>query len=1203
MMRELDVATLPLVGQHLVEASAGTGKTHNIALLYLRLLLEAGLRVDEIAVVTFTDAATRELRARLRRQVVDAIERLEEGEQSPADELDRILGKQRGDEASMERARQVLSEALVGFDEAQVSTLHGLCSRQLADLAFETGQPFVELEASGRGDATLELVRDFWRRHMVAEPDAAFESVLGRWPDPDSLARFFAQAQALTLPPGCIDPVDPGAWAISARQRLDAALAKWRDLHEAGEVADAVAAIDALLADKVLSVDKSKGAHHAAGMAALRSALESDDAARNPDPASLRPLARSAIDKGAHKKLVDRGWQPEGALLRVAECVESLCATSAELDSAMLARFARSALDFVRAGLAARQSRLRLLGFDDLIGNLHAHLHGEQGAVIASRIAARLAAILVDEFQDTDALQYGILRRIHAARSDSGLFLIGDPKQAIYRFRGGDIFTYRKASEDTDGQHATLLANWRSDTRLIAATNAVFGGVDDTFLYPFIGFEPARFPLQRKPSGKAHTGSAPLTIWRLPNRTNTKGKVQPWTVGDTSRRLLSEVARTTKSLLRDAGRDAPSIAVLVNTNRQAEDAARELSKWNVACDYLSAVSVFASEEAMQLEYLLAAISAPGDAAVVRAALGTELLGEDLASLLASQENLDQWERDLERIASLRERWLAAGPYAVIAHCVQEAGARLLPRWNGRRIVTNHLHLAELLQKESSRRSSPDELLRWLSERRDEAAARRGEGHAELVRAADDAGSVQVLTIHRSKGLQYDCVFAPFLFSTRWPALSESTRPDQAVSWHDSAEARIDIGGPDWLEHALLNREEQFAESLRLAYVAITRARHRVWIAWAYANTGKRGDNSLTSALSWLWFRDKDMIDPSGLASLDPEMFAGRLDALASRSDATIAVTELDMDLPAVDETPIGLAPVDLQARPFAGHVDRHFTTWSYSRLFGGNLHAPVADHDETAPTIPLVPAPAAEDPVPQWPRGAQFGDCVHAVFEQVSFADLAADAPPERLARICTDHGFDEADQVIVAGMARATTRTELLPGSGLTLAGLTGNEALPELEFLFPLGGSDLERFEAHLRVDARYARIEGEFQARRTHVAGLMTGFIDLVVRWQGRYYVLDYKTNLLGPDRSDYASDRLPAAIRAHDYDLQYLIYLVALQRFLRARLGDAYDYETHVGGVLYLFVRGMREGDTAGIHHDRPPAGLIDALDAWCDGGGA
>jgi len=246
------------------------------------------------------------------------------------------------------------------------------------------------------------------------------------------------------------------------------------------------------------------------------------------------------------------------------------------------------------------------------------------------------------------------------------------------------------------------------------------------------------------------------------------------------------------------------------------------------------------------------------------------------------------------------------------------------------------------------------------------------------------------------------------------------------------------------------------------------------------------------------------------------------------------------------------------------------------------------------------PALPVEDPVPQWPRGTAFGVCVHQVFEDVAFADLAAAGVHADLARICADHGYAGEEIETIAAITRAGVRSELLPGSGLRLMDLGAGEALAELEFLFPLGGSRLDAFAQLLAAWPDYARAPAEWITRRASVRGLMTGYIDLILRWQDRYYVLDYKTNLLGPARADYAAERLPAAIRDHDYDLQYLIYLVALQRFLRERLGEQYDYERHIGGTLYLFVRGMREGDRAGIHHDRPPVALIDALDAWCEG---
>ena len=201
---------------------------------------------------------------------------------------------------------------------------------------------------------------------------------------------------------------------------------------------------------------------------------------------------------------------------------------------------------------------------------------------------------------------------------------------------------------------------------------------------------------------------------------------------------------------------------------------------------------------------------------------------------------------------------------------------------------------------------------------------------------------------------------------------------------------------------------------------------------------------------------------------------------------------------------------------------------------------------------------------------------------------------------MAADHGFVDTHQEVIAAMTRNCVSSELLPGSGFRLMHLGCGEFLPELEFLFPLGAARMIELERILARYPAHARSEGELQARRGSVLGLMTGFIDLIARWQGRYYVIDYKTNLLGASRADYAAARLPAAIRSNDYDLQYLVYLVALQRFLKHRLGAEYDYQRHIGGALYLFVRGMRDGDSAGIHHDCPPAELIDALDAWFDG---
>ncbi len=1196
----LDAATLTLSGQHLIEASAGTGKTYNIALLYLRLLLENKFRVREIAVVTFTDAATRELRGRLRARIAEAIDRLREDESRRPDELDGILQKHRADKVSMEAADAILNSALVGFDEARISTLHGLCKQLLAEHAFETGLPFFELDNDAGNEAAQELVRDFWRRHVIVDADEAIAAVLERWSAPEELATELLRSQALALPSTRIDPVDPQAWVERMRQPFAKAFANWQTLHADDQVAVALKQLQEAVVDRFLSAAKTSP-HGPAAMQRCVDACVADPA--HVDVRALTALSRSAIADARLKNADKAGWNPAGALAEVAACVEAMQATDHELSAALLARFTHAAIEFVRQGLAERRKRTRRFGFDDLIGQLHQRLHGEGGERLARSIAAEVPALLVDEFQDTDPLQYAILHRIHAARADAVLLLIGDPKQAIYRFRGGDIHTYNAAARDAGDNRHTLRENWRSDAALISAANSVFDGITDPFLVDFIRFEPARFPEGKDKSAHWLASVAPLTVWRLPDRIE-KDKRKPWKVGVFAERILAEVCAEIRAILTTAREkvvEVPSIAVLVSNNRQAEQAARQLAQWNIACDYLSAASVYASNEAIEIERLLAALDAPGDSARVRTALATELLGFDLQDLLSARDDLGLWETQLAQIASLRQRWLDAGAYATIAHCVQQAAERLLPRWDGRRRVTNLLHIAELLQHESARRSTPAELLHWLGQRRIEADEKRGAGNAEQLRPADDPGAVQVLTVHRSKGLQYDVVFAPFAMGTFWKSLESREAADEAVAWHAGDELRIDIGGPNWKAHALAQRDEQFAESLRLAYVAITRARHRVWLAWAWANTGKTS-TSLTGPFAWLWFRDDAIVRPDQLNQLkdQPEQIDKALDALVERSGKRINIQRIDIDSPDIERLADDADTVGLVVAEFHGRIERGLETLSYSRLFGGSQHAPLADHDEFDTPLAVVSALTVEDPVPQWPRGPAFGVCVHQVFEDVAFAELANVGVHADLARICADHGYTGDEVETIATITQAGVRGELIPGSGLRLMDLGEGESRAELEFLFPLGGSRLDAFEQLLAAWPDYARAAGELLTRRSNVRGLMTGYIDLILRWQDRYYVLDYKTNLLGPARADYAPERLPAAIRAHDYDLQYLIYLVALQRFLRTRLGDQYDYERHIGGALYLFVRGMRDGDPAGIHHDRPPVALIDALDAWCEG---
>lgn len=1201
MSTPLDAASLPLRGLHLIEASAGTGKTFTIALLYLRLLLERDTGLRGIAVVTFTDAATRELRRRLRERIDEALHSLRTGKSDDV-ALESVLAAHR-DGGERERiAVERLEAALTGFDEAFVATIHGFCRQLLAENAFESGLPFIELDADTNGEAVQELVRDYWRLTVMADADQAACEAAEKWQGPDKMAAALAKSGALALEADAIDPVDARGWLDRATAMFEAARDEWLATVEDGRAKQAMADLGEAAKGNRVSVSR-EGFHHPEALAACAEAI----AAGGHTLELLAPLHAGRIAEAANSAR-SKGWKPVGHLAEVATIVQRMFDAADQARRARRALFFTNALAFVRAGLAVRRERLRRYGFDDLIRVLHERLHGADGDALAQVIAQRLPALLVDEFQDTDAAQYAILRRIHRARDDGAMFLIGDPKQAIYRFRGGDVFTYRRAALDAGANAHTLVDNWRSDTCLIDAMNAVFGHADDAFLHDFIRFAPARYPPAKRRAAEPAEAATPLVVWRLPDVVDADGDPRTWKADDFTTRVLAETAREIKRRLIEAHADGtnPSIAVLVNTNKQAAETAATLAQWNIACDYVSDRSVYGSDEAEDVARVLAALAAPGDAGAARAALATELLGEILADLLAARSDLDAWERQLARIGSLRQRWHEAGPFAALADAIQQAAPRLLSRWDGRRRVTNYLHLAEVLQHAAAQRESPEEMQRWLARRRREAAEERGQGAAEALRPADDAGSVQVLTIHRSKGLQFDVVFAPFLARTRWNEPGDE--PDAPVSWHDDDGLRVDVGGPEWRRHALVQREEQFAESLRLVYVALTRARHAAYTAWGWVNTGMRkSQTSLIGPLAWLVLRDEAMTKPEDLSGIAVARIDATLAELTRESGDTIAIVPLEPGAPVVDDTPLPGDVVRLERPLFRGRIERRYETLSYSRLFGGSVHAPVADHDEGERID--APATVADTPsgegvtIAIWPRGAAFGNCVHEILEKIPFAELAAPGVHAELARIARDHGHDAGELRTVAAMTRTTVTTPLPGEPPFTLAELATGETISELEFLFPLPGARLGALDAILAGHAQHARAPGELARRRHEVAGLMTGFIDLVLRRNGRYYVVDYKTNLLGATAADYAPARLAAAVRAHDYDLQYLIYLVALQRFLRARLGADYAWERHVGGAIYLFVRGLGSGEGHGIHVDCPPRALIDAIDAWCAGGAA
>ncbi len=1139
-----------LAGTRLVEAGAGTGKTWTITALVLRLLLEQQLEIGQILVVTYTRAATGELRGRIRARLVEALAAFERGE---GDGYLRALVARHEPGPACARLRL----AIESFDEAAIFTIHGFCQRALAETAFEAGQAFERELLADQRELLAAVARDAWRRLLADATENWARWLIARFGGPTGLARLVAAH---------IGRVDARLAAPEAPDR-DAAEAEFAVAHAMAR--DLWFAERETILDRLAGAKLNQQSYKPEKMRPRIAALERYFA----DETAILPLPADADHFGATKILAKLGKgapAPEHAFYAA---MDALLAAAGALEAAFETATRRLAHDFLlraRAELAARKRRSGHQTYEDLLIDLAGALRGPGGAALAASLRQRYRAALVDEFQDTDPLQLGIFSGIFGA-GPQPLVYVGDPKQAIYGFRGADVFAYLAGREQAAAGYA-LLENRRSDAPLLRAMNALFER-PQPFLLDALPFDPARPASMERAACRIDDGAAPFTLWTLEKPAEAKGFSKEAAGAQASEAVAADIARLLalaaegKAQIGARALGGGDIAVLVRKCVEGESVRAALARRGIASVALGGGSVWQSEEAEEIERLLLAVAAPAREGLVRAALATVLLGADAARLAAWAADDAGWSARLDLfhddLALCRER----GFMAMWRRLLRREGvvARVLARPDGERRMTNYRHLAELLQAaEHAGALDAAGLARHIARERDGA-----ENEDTQLRLESDARLVRIVTIHAAKGLQYPIVYCPFLWGGGkaddggWPVLA-----------HADGGACLDFGSGHI--DALRRRAEleSAAEELRLAYVALTRAEHRCVVAWGRINQFER------SPLAWLLFGPREAGgegDPRArlaekLERLDQAALLAELQQLAAGLDGAMAVVPPPMGAAAPpaagDAEPPALAP-----RVFGGAIPAPWRVTSFS-----SLAARMAEEEEAADRDPVA-APVAEITVPPepsfteprpfaslfaFPRGARAGSCLHALLERVDFRRRDADA--HQAARALEEFGFPAAWQPVLARMVSDVVAAPL-NAAGLRLADVASDERLIELEFVFPL--------------DSPAGR------------AGYMKGFIDLVFRHEGRWYIVDYKSNWLGERAEDYGPERLAEAMRQHRYDLQLLIYAAALKRALAWREPEL-DWEAAFGGVFYLFLRGMGPGSANGVHFVRPDEAAIDAF---------
>lgn len=1195
----LNALTFPLFGKRLIEASAGTGKTYTIANLYLRLLVPTGpslsgndgdldkpLTVDQILVVTFTEAATAELKARIRGRIRAARKALLQGESSDvflADWMAQMSAEQRAG------AIEKLLYAEKQMDEAAVFTIHGFCQRMLSQNAFESRMLFQQTIETDELAPLSMAVKDVWRNVFYPMDDTKAALIQPIWSNPDALLK---DLYLLNNQPDAKIAVPDYDWesALSQAQEVMAAVrAMW--LSQSQDIIDALE----------------------------RSGIKRTFWRKDPskDIEAMTQWARSSrfeLDKSLEKfdtnehasRLSKGGDLPAHEFFGLVQSLRESFPDAGRLKAVLLTQLWQQTQERMKRWKRSTQS----LTFTDLLTSLDVALTQDEAGKLAERIRHLYPIALIDEFQDTDAVQYRIFSTIYASaqvdQNTLGLIMIGDPKQAIYAFRGADIYTYLAAKKRVDAVYS-LATNYRSSAAMIQSVNGLFTTQAEPFRVAGIPFVEVQD--RGVASGFSRQGQTQAALQFLYQRSDepVSAKEYRQTLAESCAAHLHEIlleGQQGQALLDGKGVRPKDVALLVTNFSQANALKDALRQRGIASVYLSDKgSVFETVESRELLIVLTAILSNGQESKLRSALATSLVDwslEDLDTLNHDDVVYEKWG---QAFRDYLEIWDKQGLLPMLREFMQDVAlaANMLSHTGGERRLTDFLHLTEKLQQKSLELDSKEGVLRYL---RLAIQNPNGNSDEQKIRLETDAELVRIVTIHKSKGLEYPIVYLPFAFT---PYRDQ----EKSALYHDAQQQLWIATDPDETQTEL-HKEELYAAEIRLAYVALTRSKEACFIG--SMEVGKSSNKS-RGAVSDVHLSGVGALIGEGEALEAGDLYPS-IERLCERyQDGQMGLLELPEEPPRLPRFKMAQAQLtEPHARTFTGRVERDWWVGSYSSLVVEDKE----QHDESVPGLDETTRlldPLAEDvdvkdsqEAPEqnrftFPKGAKPGTFLHDTLEgkalhdvssNPSFNDLLKTSHHKLMADFYERQGFDEWQDVLSEWLPDIVN-TELM--AGMSLGSLAPSACRKEMEFFIPVTGMNALQLDRISREHDEVSRVAPMIQDRP--LKGMLKGFIDLLFEYQGRYYVLDYKSNYLGDDFADYEPEKLVHAIAEHRYDLQYQLYTLALHRLLRQRLPN-YDYEKHVGGVVYLFLRGMQPEQQTGVFHSRLTFEHVTALDKLFSG---
>ena len=1217
----LNAISLPLNQVNLIEASAGTGKTYTIGSIYLRLLLQAGencfsrpLNVEEILVVTFTEMATEDLKRKIRERLTAAISVFSEyyekqdkaiftGEHQFLAELLPYL------EDDIPTVLRRLKLAEQNLDLASIYTIHGFCRRMLMQHAFNSGVHFNLKLLKEQSDLLKQFANEFWREHFYSQPFEIANFISKELASPDNVLSILES-----------DLNKDVSVATDNQQSLSLSIDEFLQKN----VGERLKAVEALKVFWLKNVDEISSiimeeitkdypkdqltslSRRSYQKERLKTWIEQiNEWANNPLDYEINKTLRdyflqSSIEQ-KYEKPTEKTKNKKAAIPFYASIFAELEELVEKHQPSDLLK--KIILYHYRQGIQKKLLEYKAnhpeKSFDDLLRLLKEALYGEGGEQLAELIRFQYPFAMIDEFQDTDALQYQIFSKIYhneTASGNVGFMMIGDPKQAIYRFRGADIFTYLKAADEAS-ERFNLGTNYRSSQPLVEGVNRLFDFKNSPFIYENIEFlnvgaakKNLVFQLNNQPE--------PAFRFYINDKDESTQQDYAKACATSIQQWLKSAAENpvvfpNESKAENQTLRAENIAVLVRGYTEADLVKKELQALGIASVYLSdRGNVFESNTAKELALILQACLSVTERPILNA-IATALFGLNAAEIHQIHHDEIQWQRWAEKFAEYQQIWQRQGVLPMLHHLLlaENITEKLLSRPDGERKLTDLLHLAEILQQAAALNESEAALLRWFEKQIQD------EGRQEAqIRLESERQLVKIVTIHKSKGLEYDLVWLPFLGNAAKDPTKAGKQKKLLNLYYDSDEEKTLWDMQD--QHLDELTEEVFAEELRLLYVALTRAKYQMafvlpkafdkkWNALLYVLTQGEIGRKLDLPNNW-----------------DTQPLLEKFKQLLP-NDVAIELTDV---LQASEPLTLNVSQENLSAEIFQGEIEQDWRVTSFSGI--EQTHQRKAYLNESAVKKSLIfddakdyDASISTENIPEnltalehdndemvldFPRGTQIGTLLHRYFEKVPFAQLAE---KENIEKLCQDLNLAEEQFAAVQHWFEQILSTPILPNNDFTLAQINEKQCLKELAFYLNITSHfDVADFNRALATLHHFPSEPLQFD----DIQGMVRGTMDLVFSHQDKYYLLDYKSNFLGETLKDYDQAALKKAMLEHHYDWQYLLYVVALHRYLKTRLPH-YDYNRDFGGVVYAFLRGMNGSPQSGIFFDKPDWQLIQQLE--------